>query len=125
WAGSPPLAVLMLPLATTGSTRFWPLTDAYVGLARHFHTGAAVSACALGTTHSAPVIAASATRSLRVILVSPMLLWMDARSPAPPSISVVFAANATLSFPPVGGRWDSAACRYHGDGSSSRAGLTA
>src|SRR4051812_1035362 len=84
----------MLPLATIGSTRFCPLTDAYVGLARHFHTGCAVSACAPGTTHSTPVAAASATRSLRIILFLPLLLWMTPTSGRRPLPSVSFAPVA-------------------------------
>ncbi len=71
-SGLAPFAVLMLPLATSGSTRFCPETDVYVALPRHCHTGLVVKAEALGTeSNVAAVAVASATRSLRVIRVLP------------------------------------------------------
>ena len=68
-----PFAVLMLPLATIGSTRFWPVTEAYTALARHCQTGALVAACAAWATVTVPITNANAARGLRVIAGSPCI----------------------------------------------------
>jgi hypothetical protein len=66
-SGLTPLAVLMLPLATIGSSRLLPATDVYVGLARHCQTGIFVSADAAGAAISTPAPVTSTTRTLRIM----------------------------------------------------------